>query len=51
MLGAYTMEKLCVAPAGDFRCFVRDVFESHLGTKAPDWLVKLLDAQEHENNV
>jgi hypothetical protein len=51
MLGAYTMEKLCAAGAGDFRCFVRDVFKTHLGTKAPDWLAKLLDAPEHENNV
>jgi hypothetical protein len=51
MLGAYTMEKLCAAGAGDFRCFVRDVFKTHLGTKAPDWLAKLLDAPEHENKV
>jgi hypothetical protein len=45
MLGAYTMEKLCTACDGDFRCFIRDILKRHLNVEAPDWLAELLDAQ------
>ena len=43
MLGAHTMEKLCTDCGGDFDCFIRDVLERHLDTKAPDWLAALLE--------
>jgi hypothetical protein len=51
MLGAHTLENLCTDCRGDFRCFVRDIFKTHLKTEPPDWLAKFLDAPENENKV
>jgi Patatin-like phospholipase len=38
MLGAHTMQRLCADCVGDFDCFLHEVLESHLATKAPGWL-------------
>ena len=45
MLGAHTMEKLCVDCAkcgGDFRRFIGEILTTHLGMKPPDWLAALI---------
>ena len=50
MLGADTIEKLCKDPCndsckdckGDFRCFVNEIFQSHLQSEAPEWLKELI---------
>jgi len=51
MLGAHTMEKLCTDCRGDFGCFIRDILKTHLEMEAPEWLAKLLEAPENENDV
>ena len=51
MLGAHTMEKLCTDCRGDFHCFIRDILKTHLEMEAPDWLAKLLEAPENENDA
>jgi hypothetical protein len=38
MLGAYTMQRLCTDCGGDFECFIRNILDSHLRMRAPDWL-------------
>jgi Patatin-like phospholipase len=44
MLGAYTIEKLCIdCGGGDFRCFIREILKGHLKVEAPDWLAPLLE--------
>jgi hypothetical protein len=42
MLGAYTMEKLCVECTGDFRSFMAEVLRIHLEIQPPDWLAPLI---------
>src|SRR5437773_7100388 len=49
MLGAHTMEKLCIDCDGDFRCFIRDILKRHLKMEAPVWLAALLE--ETKNKV
>ncbi len=51
MLGAHTMEKLCIDCVGDFRCFIREILKGHLEMEAPDWLARLLDAAGDESKV
>jgi hypothetical protein len=42
MLGAYTMEKLCIDGVSDFRSFTAEILKMHLQTQAPDWLATLI---------
>ncbi len=42
MLGAHTMEKLCVDCAGDFRRFTGEILRTHLQIQPPDWLATLI---------
>src|SRR2546423_7496412 len=42
MLGAHTMERMCMDCAGDFPCFVRKILKDHLGMTAPNWLEGLI---------
>jgi hypothetical protein len=43
MLGAHTMEKLCVGCDVDFRSFTGEILKTHLQTQPPDWLAKLIE--------
>jgi hypothetical protein len=36
MVAAHTVDKLCTDCGGDFRCFIRDILESHLKIEPPD---------------
>jgi len=48
MLGAHTMEKLCMDCDGDFRCFTRDILKRHLQMEAPVWLSGLLEETKNK---
>ena len=43
MLGAYTMERLCLDCAGDFRSFTAEILKTHLQIKPADWLANLIE--------
>jgi hypothetical protein len=48
MLGAYTMEKLSGDCDGDFRKFIRDIFNRHFQQQLPAWLQGVTQKQNQD---